>query len=113
MFILQSRTVIKTVRLDMVSEEKGTFAFKVDILQNPDGTFSAELYEKIYYRVKPSFDLPEPDWEADEEFWVCANYQIRDDSPSDTPEACLDKVLQSLDYAFGFWQNQANGFQAV
>lgn len=113
MFILQSRTVIKTVRLDMVSEEKGTFAFKSGYFAKPRWHIFRRIVRKIYYRVKPSFDLPEPDWEADEEFWVCANYQIRDDSPSDTPEACLDKVLQSLDYAFGFWQNQANGFQAA
>ena len=102
MFTLQCREVIKTVRLTISNHAEHHFEFKVDILQNPDGTFSAELYEKIYYRVKPSFDLPEPDWEADEEFWVCANHQIRDDSPSDTPEACLDKMLQSLNHSFGF-----------
>lgn len=100
MFTVKCREIIKSMMLNIDSEEH-RFTFRVDIIQENDQTFTAELYELISYRMAPSFDVPEH-WEANKEVWVLASHQLRDTTPSNSIEECMRKVLFSLNYTFGF-----------
>lgn len=111
MFTLTSLEIVKSVMLKLDGEEQA-FTFRVDIVRTAQG-FSAELYEQIYYRLRPSFDPPEPDWEADEAVWVSCNHLLRDEGPHETAEACMQAVLQSLDHPFGFLNRPSENVQTA